>query len=117
MKSFNVFCFAVLAVTLSWTATGQYRLERFEVGAYNIYGNMRYPVPNTKWGSWVGDTASRGSRVEMAIPTERWEQLEEQLRPGKIEAAPAGVPERPAQQQVKRRPSDWMGNGCRGKWF
>jgi phage terminase large subunit GpA-like protein len=47
----------------------------------------------------------------------RWEQLEEQLRPGKIEAAPAGVPNRPPQQQLKRRQSDWMGNGRRGKWF
>jgi len=47
----------------------------------------------------------------------RWEQLEEQLRPGKTEAAPAGVPNRPPQQQVTRRQSDWMGNGRRGKWF
>jgi len=47
----------------------------------------------------------------------RWEQLEEQLRPGKIEAAPAGVPDRSPQKQTPRRQSDWMGNGRRGKWF
>jgi len=47
----------------------------------------------------------------------RWEQLEEQLRPGRIEAAPAGVPNRPPQKQASRRQSDWMGNGRRGKWF
>ncbi|MFZ1731022.1 MAG: hypothetical protein WBQ23_16325 [Bacteroidota bacterium] len=34
-------------------------------------------MPNTKWGSWVGDTAGQGSTNEAAIPTERWEQLQE----------------------------------------
>lgn len=51
--------------------------ERFQIGGNAIYGNMRYPVPNTRWGSWVADTAARGSTDEEAIPTERWEQLQE----------------------------------------
>lgn len=60
----------LLPIAPSWTQDG-----RFEIGGATIYGNMRYPVPNSIWGSWVGDTAGRGSRDPYAIPTERWEQL------------------------------------------
>ncbi|MBE0643608.1 MAG: hypothetical protein IH600_05975 [Bacteroidetes bacterium] len=51
--------------------------QTFDIGAVSVYGNMQYPVPNTKWGSWAADTAARGSTVETAIPTERWEQMQD----------------------------------------
>lgn len=61
---------------LSMFAAGAQQ-RRFEIGAANIYGNMRYNVPNASWGSWAGDTAARGSQDATAIPTERWEQLQD----------------------------------------
>jgi hypothetical protein len=38
---------------------------------------MEYPVPNTKWTSWIADTVAAGVRREDAIPSERWDQIQE----------------------------------------
>lgn len=47
----------------------------------------------------------------------RFEQLEEQINIGRLDAAPpAGVPSRPPTKQPPRRSSDWMGSRGR-KWF
>jgi len=47
----------------------------------------------------------------------RWAELEAQHNTGLDEAPPAGVPNRPQQQQAPRRPSNWMGGRPRGNWF
>lgn len=47
----------------------------------------------------------------------RWQDLEAQHNTGRDDAPPAGVPNRPPQQQAKRRPSTWMGGRSRGSWF
>lgn len=65
----------LVVIVLLPTRTLLSQEPRFEIGGATIYGNMRYPVPNSIWGSWVGDTAGRGSQDPYAIPTERWEQL------------------------------------------
>lgn len=48
----------------------------------------------------------------------RWEQLEEQLTPGRDdEAQPAGQPRRQTINPPPPRPSGWLGNRKRGGWF
>lgn len=71
---YAVLCASILLLSM-FSAEAQER--RFEIGAANIYGNMRYNVPNDTWGSWAADTAARGSGDATAIPTERWEQLQD----------------------------------------
>ncbi len=68
---------AIFAMLLMCCAWDTLHSQTFDVGAVSIYGNMRYPVPNTKWGSWTADTAARGSMNETAVPSERWEQLQD----------------------------------------
>jgi hypothetical protein len=49
--------------------------QQLDVGAYAVFGDMRYPVPNSAWGSWIRDTSADNSGRADAIPSERWEQL------------------------------------------
>ncbi|MDT8323607.1 MAG: hypothetical protein RRA94_05825 [Bacteroidota bacterium] len=49
--------------------------ERFEVGVSAVFGHMDYPLPNTKWASWIADTVAAGVRRDDALPSERWQQI------------------------------------------
>jgi hypothetical protein len=51
--------------------------QHLEIGAYAVFGDMRFPVPNTAWGSWIRDTCADGCGRADAIPSGRWEQLRE----------------------------------------
>ena len=47
----------------------------------------------------------------------RWEQLREQVSPDRETEKPAGQPQRQAVKPPPKRPSGWMGDRTRGKWF
>ncbi len=58
-------CFSVLQPAHAQTLT---------IGAYSVLGDMRYPVPNSTWGSWIRDTSAWGGAAG-SVPTGRWEQI------------------------------------------
>ncbi|MCZ7555577.1 MAG: hypothetical protein M5R41_04140 [Bacteroidia bacterium] len=51
--------------------------QKIEIGAYGVLGDMRFPVPNSTWGSWIRDTSESNSGRADAIPSRRWDQLRE----------------------------------------
>jgi hypothetical protein len=65
------------AIPCSIHAQGHADSDRFEVGVSAVFGHMDYPVPNTKWASWIADTVAAGEQRDDAIPSERWQQIVE----------------------------------------